>query len=76
MSKDEEELMCILFASLISADNESLTEETKQEMIRRYEEARKSGEEIDWTYLLEPSKAKNDEKQRRKDLLEEYKRYA
>lgn len=72
MSPDEEELMCILFASLISADNESLTEETKQEMIRRYEEARKSGEEIDWAYLLEPSEAKR-EKQRRKDLLEEYK---
>lgn len=48
--------MCILFASLISADNESLTEETKQEMIRRYEEVRKSEKDIDWDYLLEPSK--------------------
>lgn len=51
-----EELMCILFASLISADNDELTEETKQEMIRRYEEVRKSEKDIDWDYLLEPSK--------------------
>lgn len=48
-----EELMCFMFGSLISADNDELTEETKQEMISRYEEERKK-EKIDWTRLMEP----------------------
>ena len=48
-----EELMCFMFGSLISADNDELTEETKQKMISRYEEERKK-EKIDWTRLMEP----------------------
>lgn len=76
----EEELMCILFASLISADNQSLTEEVKQEMISRYEKVRKSGKNIDWTHLIEPvfddekykEKLANEEKQLKKDLMNAY----
>lgn len=48
--KEGGELMYLMFASLISADNDELTEETKQEMIRRYDES----EEKDWDYITEP----------------------
>lgn len=51
--RQHEELMCISFASLISADNDELTEETKQELISRYTEQRKN-DTIDWDYIIEP----------------------
>lgn len=53
--KEGGELMNILFASLISADNEELEEETKQEMISRYQEQRKTNkEDVNWEYITEP----------------------
>lgn len=49
------ELMNILFASLISADNYELLEETKQEMISRYQKQREENkEDLDWEYITEP----------------------
>ena len=51
-----------IYISIISADNDEYTEETKQEVIRRYHEA----DMKDWSYILEPIK---DEKQR-KTLIE------
>lgn len=53
--KEGGELMNILFASLISADNEELEEETKQEMISRYQEQRNTNkEDVNWEYITEP----------------------
>ena len=39
-----------IFVSIISADNDEYTEETKQEVLRRYHEADKE----DWSYILDP----------------------
>lgn len=56
------DLQCYIFASIISADNDEygLTEEEKQEIIRR------KHLDCDWEYILEPIK---DEK-RRKTLID------
>lgn len=43
------ELQCIVFAALISADNDELEESVKQELIHRREEKPE-----DWGYILEP----------------------
>jgi hypothetical protein len=43
------ELQCIVFASLISADNDELEESVKQELIQRRDEKPE-----DWKYILEP----------------------
>lgn len=43
------ELQCIVFASLISADNDELEESIKQELIQRREEKPE-----DWGYIFEP----------------------
>lgn len=43
------ELQCIVFASLISADNDELEESVKQELIQRREEKPE-----DWGYIFEP----------------------
>lgn len=48
------ELMNILFASLISADNDDLLEETKQEMISRYQKQREDNKGLDWEYITQP----------------------
>lgn len=47
----KEELRNFMYVSLISADNESLSEEEKQEIITR----RRSNPN-DWEYILEPIK--------------------
>lgn len=39
-----------IYISIISADNDEYTEETKQEVIRRYHEA----DMKDWSYILDP----------------------
>lgn len=79
---EEHTLYIFMFASLISADNDELTEETKQELIRRYEEERNK-EKIDWDYIMAPmfddekykTRETKEEKQRRKDILESAKSY-
>lgn len=43
------ELKCIVFASLISADNDEIEESIKQELISRHKEKPE-----DWKYILEP----------------------
>ena len=43
----------LVLASIISADNERFTEEQKQEVITRFNEARKTNK-YDWNYILEP----------------------
>lgn len=58
---------CLILASIISADNEHLDEDVKQDIMQRYHEW---GEDIpNWSYILEPIK---DEIQRDKliELLE------
>lgn len=56
----KEELRNFMYVSLISADNESLSEEEKQEIITR----RRSNPN-DWEYILEPIK---DEKLRQNSI--------
>ncbi len=52
---DEKELKYFIFASAISADNESYTEETKQEIIRRYDKYKECEfNDVDWEYVLKP----------------------
>lgn len=45
------------FASIISAENNSLTEDVKQDIIDRYSKQRsenKAWNDYDWEYILEP----------------------
>lgn len=44
---------CLILGFLISADNDRYTEEQKQEVITRFNEARKTNK-YDWNYILEP----------------------
>lgn len=46
-------VQCLILGSIISADNDRYTEEQKQEVISRYNEARKANK-YDWNYILEP----------------------
>lgn len=48
-----EEMKNFIFASIISADNDEFTEDTKQEVMYRYE-LEKTGDKIDWEFVLEP----------------------
>ena len=51
------ELKHFVFASLISAENNALTEEVKQSIISRYEEEKQTNkifESYNWEYILEP----------------------
>lgn len=43
----------LLLGFIISADNEKYTEEQKQEVIKRYDEARKTNK-YNWEYILQP----------------------
>ena len=52
-------LKSMLFASIISADNDEFTEEVKQEILTRHKESSKGfksilDSNIDWEYVLEP----------------------
>lgn len=45
------------FASIISAENDSLTEDVKQDIMSRYSKQRsenKAWNDYDWEYILEP----------------------
>ena len=55
---DNDSLKYFIFASIISADNDEFTEETKQEIIRRYNPDEK-WEDHDWRHILEPIKDSN-----------------
>ena len=61
------ELKIFLFTSIISADNDELSEEVKQEILSRSEDL--NYENANWKYILEPIE---DEVYRKKmiDLLE------
>ena len=50
---EPEEMKNFIFASIISADNDEFTEDTKQEVMYRYE-LEKTGDKIDWEFVLEP----------------------
>lgn len=53
----EQELRYFVFASIISAENDSLTEEVKQSIISRHKEEKqtnKTFEQYNWEYILEP----------------------
>ena len=56
----KEELRNFMYVNLISADNESLSEKEKQEII-----ARRRSNPSDWEYILEPIK---DEKLRQSSI--------
>lgn len=50
-------LKYLAFASIISAENESLTEEVKQDIISRYDECKRDNGDwnnYDWEYILDP----------------------
>ena len=52
---DKEGLKYFIFASIISADNESYTEETKQDIIHRYDKYKECEfDDVDWEYVLKP----------------------
>lgn len=63
---EKNELKNFIYVSLISADNDELEEDVKQEIMSRYN---RDSEEQDWKYVLEPIK---DEQSRNKliQLLE------
>ena len=44
---------CLILGFIISADNEKYTEEQKQEVIKRYDEARETNK-YNWEYILQP----------------------
>ncbi len=51
------QLMYIAFASIISADNDQLDEDTKQTIIAKYDDERKDEPSVlDWDKILEPIK--------------------
>lgn len=51
------QLMYIAFASIISADNDQLDEDTKQAIIAKYDDERKDEPAVlDWDKILEPIK--------------------
>lgn len=54
----KEELRCLAFADIISADNDRYTEDTKQEVIYRYG-LEKDKADKDWEFILEPLGADN-----------------
>lgn len=50
-------LKYFVFTSIISAENDSLTEEVKQDIISRYSKQRsehKDWDDYDWEYILDP----------------------
>ena len=63
---EKNELKNFIYVSLISADNDELEEDVKQEIIARYN---RDSEKQDWKYVLKPIK---DEQSRNKliELLE------
>lgn len=58
MDNDINDIKRLIYASLISADNDKYTEDTKQESMYRYK-LEKDNDEIDWAFVLEPFGADN-----------------
>ena len=52
IKEDTTSMKCLIYASIISADNDKYTEEQKQEVIRRFD--KEKGLNQDWNYVLEP----------------------
>lgn len=52
IKNDTSSMQYLVFASIISADNDKYTEEQKQEVISRYDKSK--GLNQDWKYVLEP----------------------
>lgn len=48
-----DEFKCMLFASVISAENDEFTEDQKQEVIQRYN-LNKDASDKDWEFIFEP----------------------
>ena len=58
MEKEINDIKCLVYASLISADNDKYPEDVKQESMYRYKLER-DNDEIDWAFVLEPFGADN-----------------
>lgn len=58
MDNDINDIKCLIYGSLISADNDKYTEDAKQESMYRYK-LEKDNDEIDWAFVLEPFGADN-----------------
>ena len=52
------DVQCLIYASIISADNDRYTEDVKQEVIYRYN-LEKNKDHKDWSFILEPIGADN-----------------
>ncbi len=52
---DKEGLKRFLFVSIISADNDSYTEDVKQDVLQRYHKYKDYDfDSVEWEYVLEP----------------------
>lgn len=52
---DKKGLKHFLFASIISADNDSYTEDVKQDILQRYDKYKDCDfDSVEWEYVLEP----------------------
>lgn len=52
---DKEGLKYFLFVSIISADNDSYTEDVKQDIMQRYDKYKDCDfDSVEWEYVLEP----------------------
>ena len=51
MEKEITDIQAMVYACLISADNDNYTEEQKQESMRRFELTK---DDPDWEFILEP----------------------
>lgn len=58
MEQEINDIKCLVYASLISADNDKYPEDVKQESMYRYK-LEKDNDEIDWAFVLEPFGADN-----------------
>lgn len=58
MEQEVNDIKALVYASLISADNDKYTEDVKQESMYRYR-LEKDREDIDWAFVLEPFGADN-----------------
>lgn len=52
---DKEGLKYFIFVSIISADNDSYTEDVKQDILQRYDKYKDCDfDSVEWEYVLEP----------------------
>lgn len=58
MEQEINDIKYLVYASLISADNDKYPEDVKQESMYRYK-LEKDNDEIDWAFVLEPFGADN-----------------